>query len=141
MKPLFQSLPGITAVGWVDCEKLQPNLRDMAVAGLAVAAHTAVNLLPLCADASCEVVSERSRRAVIQTATLKFRTPQMLPEDVQLGFVVTDVQDRSWLIGAAEPPFPQVKLTRKLGTPSGDPAIWEIEAKAVGERSLIPCFY
>lgn len=136
-----QSLPGIVKVGWLDCEKLQPNLRDLAAAGVPVAAHTAVTLVPLAADATCELASEMQKGAVVQTATLKFRTSQYIPVEVQLGFVVTDVQGESWLIGAAEPPFPQVKLTRKSRTPSGDPAVWDIEVKAVGQRALLPCVY
>ncbi len=45
------------------------------------------------------------------------------------------------LIGAAEPPYPMVSLTRKTGTPGGSPAAWEIEVKAVGRRVLLPCVF
>ena len=134
------SLPGIRFVGVVDCEKLQPNLREMAMAGLTVAAHTDVEAVPF-VNATAEAVSECSHGAPVETATLKFRTSKFLRIDIQMGFVITDVSGRSWLIGAAGPPFPKVSLTRKTGLPGGDPAVWEIEVKAVGQRSLLPCVF
>lgn len=139
-KTPVQTLPGIRFVGALDCEKLQPDLREMAQARLTVAAHTAIEELPF-ANATVESVTEYSHGAPIETATLKFRTSQVLRIDIQLGFVVTDVYGNSWLIGAAEPPYPKVSLTRKTGLPGGDPAVWEIEVKAVGQRALLPCVY
>lgn len=138
--PVIQSLPGIVFVGAVDCHKLQPDLREMAAAGLTVGAHTSVDAVTF-TDATCECVTEYSHGAPIQTATLKFKTTSILDIEVQLGFVISTVTGESFLIGAAEPPYPKVSLTRKTGTPGGDPAVWEIEAKAVGQRSLLPCVY
>lgn len=137
---ITQSLPGIVFVGVVDCLKLQPHLREMTAAGLTVAAHTSVKAVPF-TDATCECVTEYSHGAPVQTATLKFRTTSIPDIDVQLGFVITDISGQSYLIGTAEPPYPKVSLTRKTGTPGGDPAVWEIEVKAVGQRSLLPCVY
>lgn len=134
------SLPGIRFIGVVDCEKLQPGLREASLAGLIVAAHTAVEEVPF-VNATVEAVGECSRGAPVETATLKFRTSKFLRIDIQLGFVVTDITGKSWLIGAAEPPFPKVSLTRKTGLPGGDPAVWEIEVKAVGQRALLPCVF
>ena len=136
----LQSLPGVRFVGIVDCLKLQPGLREAAAAGLTVGAHTSVEAVPF-VNATVESVTEYSHGAPIETATLKFRTSKFLPIDLQLGFVVEDVRGNSWLIGAAEPPYPKVSLTRKTGLPGGDPAAWEIEVKAVGQRSLLPCVY
>lgn len=136
----WQSLPGIRFVGIVDCLKLQPGLREGAAAGLTVGAHTSVEAVPF-VNATVESVTEYSHGAPIETATLKFRTSKFLPIDIQLGFVVEDVCGNSWLIGAAEPPYPKVSLTRKTGLPGGDPAAWEIEVKAIGQRALLPCVY
>lgn len=138
--PITQSLPGITFVGVVDCLKLQPNLREMSAAGLTVAAHTSVEAVPH-TEATVEAVTEFRHGSPVQTTTLKFKTTAMPDIELQLGFVVTDVSGQSFLIGAAEPPYPQCSLTRKSGTPGGDPAVWEIEVKAVGQRSLLPCVY
>ena len=134
------SLPGIRFIGVVDCEKLQPGQREASLAGLIVAAHTAVEEVPF-VNATVEAVGECSRGAPVETATLKFRTSKFLRIEIQLGFVVTDITGQSWLIGAAEPPFPKVSLTRKTGLPGGDPAVWEIEVKAVGQRALLPCVF
>lgn len=134
------SLPGIRFIGVVDCEKLQPDLREASLAGLTVAAHTAVEEVPF-VNATVEVVGECSHGAPMETATLKFRTSDFLRIEIQLGFVVTDITGQSWLIGAAEPPFPKVSLTRKTGLPGGDPAVWEVEVKAVGQRALLPCVF
>ena len=118
---MTQHLPGIVFIGVVDCAKLQPNLPFD--------------------NASCECASEPSHGVPIETATLKFRTTSLLDTDIQLGFVITAVNGGSFLIGAAEPPYPMVSLTRKTGTPGGSPAAWEIEVKAVGRRVLLPCVF
>lgn len=141
LKPqLAQSLPGIVFIGVVDCAKLQPNLREMSAAGLVVAAHTSITAVPF-DNASCECASEPSHGEPIETATLKFRTTSLLDTDIQMGFVITSVNGDSFLIGAAEPPYPMVSFTRKTGTPGGSPAAWEIEVKAVGRRTLLPCVF
>lgn len=138
--PISQSLPGIVFVGVVDCLKLQPNLREMAAAGITVAAHTSVATVPF-TDASVEASTEFHHGSPVETTSLKFKTTAIIFIELQLGFVVTDVTGQSWLIGAAEPPYPQCSLTRKSGMPGGDPAVWEIEVKAVGQRSLLPCVF
>ena len=115
----MQSLPGIRFVGIVDCYKLQPGLREAAMAGLTVAAHTSVEAVPF-VNATVESVTEFSHGTPMETATLKFRTSLFLPIDIQLGFVVTDVCGNSWLIGAAEPPYPKDRASRRRPRRVGD---------------------
>lgn len=140
-KPLVQSLPGIVFIGSVDCTKLMPYVREFFAADMPVPVLTEITAITVCDGATAEVVSERFKGALVQTATLKFRTPQYLDVDAQLGFVVTFANGRSALVGAAEQPFPSVKMTRRSGTPSGEAAVWEVEVKFTGERSLVECIF
>lgn len=66
-------------------------------------------------------------------------TAEVLPLHDQIGFVVTDQNGKSYLIGAKEEPFPVVTLTIDFGIPEGDPAcnIYDIEHSAL--KSLVEC--
>ena len=73
------------------------------------------------------------------TATLKFLTDRKLPRGAVLGFVVTDVNDKSFLIGSLETPRPIIECEQRTGIPSGDAAGYDKTDKSVlgGSRSVL----
>lgn len=70
---------------------------------------------------------------------MKFFTDRRLPRHPCPGFVVTDVNGNSFLIGSLETPRPVVECERRVGIPSGDAAGYEYEIKHVAIRSMVPC--
>ena len=137
----IQQLPGITAIGIVDCQRLQPSLADRAASSLPVAVQTTVTPLAFSGEATCECLTETENGSSRQTATLKFFTTDTLPLHTHIGFIVTDADGNSWLIGALEEPWPRIQATRNFGTPGGVPNCWEIEVTYTAPSALIPCIF
>jgi hypothetical protein len=90
-------------------------------------------------EPQCECKTKKDGAGYEDTATLKFLTSQELPQAVCTGFVVTDVNDRSWLIGSLESPHPTIECEHKTGIPSGDAAGYVYEIKHVSIKSMVPC--
>ncbi len=66
---------------------------------------TALSAVGVFDDAQCSCVTEREGGSFQDTATLKFLTHELLPIHLKLGFAVTDVNGKCWLIGS----FPKGK--------------------------------
>lgn len=135
------TLPGIREIYSVDCEKLQPNIRQIAASGNFVAVQTTAHRIRLNDSPSLSVSSENKSGSTSQSVTLKFSTPDKPQFDSQLGFIAVDQAGNRYLIGAGEPPYPQIKITRSSGTLSSEPATWTIEARLIGTIALIPCIF
>ena len=127
------------AIGWVDCDKLPRRVDLQGICGNVVAVLTEVTPIAFFGEPECRCKTERESGRITDTASLSFRTDAVLPLHRHIGFVVTDQNGKSWLIGAKEAPYPVVKLTIDFGTPEGDPAcnIYDIEHTAL--KSLIEC--
>lgn len=139
MKTSIQILPGIKAVGWVDCRHLPRRVDLSAICGMPVAILTDIHPIPFFDTPSCECKTKKDGAGYEDTATLKFLTDRQLPLSVPLGFVVTDVNDRSFLIGSLEVPRPAVECEHRSGVPSGDAAGYSYEIKHVAIKSMVPC--
>ena len=139
MKTSTQILPGVRAIGWVDCDKLPRRVDLQGICGNVVAVLTEVTPIAFFGEPECRCKTEREAGRITDTASLSFRTDAVLPLHRHIGFVVIDQNGKSWLIGAKEAPYPTVKLTIDFGTPEGDPAcnIYDIEHTAL--KSLILC--
>lgn len=134
-----QSLPGIKSIGFVDPEYLQPNVAFKSVAGIPVGVFCHINSISLCGDASCEAVSEYDMNGRSQKTTLKFNSTDELPTFFKLAFIVVDVENNAYLIGAKENPYPTIKCSKSFGSPSGEPAVYTYEIKLTALKTLIPC--
>lgn len=139
MRTTTQILPGIKAIGWVDCRRLPANVALSAICGMTVAVLTDIHPIPFFDEPTCECKTKKDGAGYEDTATLKFLTNEKLPRNPCLGFVVTGVNGNSYLIGSLEAPHPTVEPTRQTGIPSGDAAGYEYEIKHVSIRSMVPC--
>ena len=139
MKTSTQILPGIKALGWVDCRHLPKRVDLSAICGMQVAILTDIHQIPFFDEPTCECKTKKDGAGYEDTATLKFLTSKQLPLSVPLGFVVTDVNDKSFLIGSLEAPRPAVECEQRSGVPSGDAAGYSYEIKHVAIKSMVPC--
>ncbi len=138
MKISTQILPGIKFIGWIDCRCLPRRVDLSAICGQPVAILTDIHPIHFWGTPACECKSKKDGGGYEDTATLKFVTTEKLPATA-LGFVVTDVNDRSFLIGSLENPRPVVEWDLSVSTPSGGPAGYAYEVKHVALKSMVPC--
>lgn len=139
MRTSIQILPGIKAIGWVDCRHLPRRVALSAICGMTVAVLTDIHSIEFFGEPQCECKTKKDGAGYEDTATLKFLTAQKLPRSASLGFVVTDVNGQYWLIGSSETPHPTIECERKTGIPSGDAAGYEYEIKHVAIKAMVPC--
>ena len=139
MRTTTQILPGIKAIGWVDCRHLPRRVDLSAICGMSGVVLTDIHPIEFFDEPQCECKTKKDGAGYEDTATLKFLTSQKLPRSASLGFVVTDVNGQSYLIGSLEAPQPQVECNQQTGIPSGDAAGYEYEIKHVSIRSMVPC--
>lgn len=139
MKTTTQILPGIKSIGWIDCRALPRRVDLSAICGMTVAILTDIHPIDFFDEPTCECKTKKDGGGYEDTATLKFLTGSQLPLGAALGFIVTDVNDKSWLIGSLENPRPTVECEQRTGVPSGDPAGFQYEIKHVSIKSMVPC--
>ena len=84
--------------------------------------------------------AKRSRNTLeggyFEKTSLDFTTTDEIPQSQELAFVVTDVHDKSYLIGVMEAPFPIVNITTKVDDETN---ISEVKVTFQRQKSLIPC--
>ena len=84
--------------------------------------------------------AKRSRNTLeggyFEKTSLDFTTTDEIPRSQELGFVVTDVHDKLYLIGVKEAPFPIVNITTKVDDETN---ISEVKVTFQRQKSLIPC--
>ena len=141
MRTNLQILPGIKFIGWIDCLKLPKRVDLSAICGMKVSILTEVNQIEFFDDPTCECKTRKDGGGYEDTASLSFVTAKPLPLNSHLGFIVTDVNNNSWLIGAQEAPFPVIECKHQLGTPAGDVAGYAVEVSHVSIKALVPCIF
>lgn len=139
MRTSTQILPGIKAVGWVDCRHLPKHVDLAAICGMTVTVLTDIHPISFFDEPTCECVTTKEGGGYQDTVTLKFLAASGLPDFGFIGFVVTDVNDRSFLIGSLESPRLIVECEKRSGVPSGDAAGYAYEIKHVSIKSMVPC--
>ena len=139
MRTSIQILPGIKAIGWVDCRRLPTNVALSAICGMQVVILTDIHPIAFFDEPTCECKTKKDGGGYEDTATLKFLTSEKLPRSATLGFVVTDVNGNSFLLGSLEHPHPIVDCEQRTGIPSGDAAGYSYEIKHVAIKSMVPC--
>lgn len=139
MKSTTQILPGIKAVGWVDCRHLPKRVDLHGICRSPVAVLTTITPVEFFDEPECRCKTEKEGGCSTDTATLKFHCAVLLPIHRRLGFVVTDVNGKSYLIGGCEPPFPSVKVEHFCGAPDGDGAGFYYEITHNAIKSMVEC--
>ena len=139
MKTTKQILPGVKSIGWVYAENLIPDITLRGIARMPVPILTEIHKVPFFDEPKCECVTTNDNGNRLDTATLKFASEDVLPMDVHIALVVTDIADHSYIIGSRDSPFPVIKRTVSFGVTDGDGAGAEYEITHTAIRSLVPC--
>ena len=139
MRTSTQILPGIKAIGWLDCQHLPRRVDLTAICGMPLPILTDIHPIPFFDEPTCECKTKKDGAGYEDTATLKFLTDNKLPRGACHGFVVTDVNDKSYLLGSLESPHPTIESERRTGIPSGDAAGYEYEIRHIAIKSMVPC--
>lgn len=139
MRTSTQILPGVKAIGWLDCRHLPRRVDLTGICRMPLPVLTDIHWFDFFGEPECRCKSKKENGGYQDTASLKFRAAEALPHGVPCGFVVTDVNDKSYLIGSLEAPHPQVEPEQSTGSTSGDAAGYLYEIKHVALKSLIPC--
>ena len=132
-------LPGIKRIGYVNSKHLPRRVDLTAISGLEVPLLTAMVDVNFFDEPTCECKYEQSSGGGMETVSLKFTTGRRLPRSPYIALVVTDVMDRSFLIGSKENPLPVLNATHRIGTPSGDAGGWYYEITHMAIRGLVRC--
>ncbi len=139
MKTTTQILPGVKAIGWLDCRNLPRRVDLLGICVMPLPILTDIHPIAFFGEPECKCQRKKSTAGYEDTATLKFLTNEQLPHGIPLGFVITDVNDQSFLIGSREAPHPTIECDHRAGLPSGDASGYLYEIKHIAIRSLIPC--
>ena len=70
-----------------------------------------------------------------ESTTLQFTTTDEIRQSQQLAFVVTDVNNHTYVIGCKEAPYPVVDITTKVDDETN---ISEVKVTFQRQKSLIP---
>lgn len=139
MKTSIQILPGIKYIGWLDGQHLPKRVDLAAICRMPIAILTDIYTIDFFDEPQCECKTTKEGGSYTDTASLKFSCGEQLPHLSAIAFVVTDVNDKSYLIGSREAPHPIVEVTQLSGIPSNDAAGYHYEIKHVALKSLVPC--
>ena len=131
-----QSLPGIKAIAFLPCKLLPPNIVEKYRAGVPIGVFAYSKSIEHYGNASCETESEYIGGGYFEKTSLDFTTTDEIPQTRELAFVVTDVHDKSYLIGCKEAPYPVVDITTKVDDETN---ISEVKVSFSRKKSLIPC--
>lgn len=139
MRTKTQILPGVSRIGWLDCRFLAPYVSLQYICGMKVSVMTDIHFIPEFEDASCECSTKVNGAGLSATASLKFRTNALIPDNGYLAFVVTTPCGENYLIGSQERPYATMECDHSTGDPSADASGYEYEIKHIAIRSMIPC--
>ena len=131
-----QSLPGIKAISFVPCHLLSPNILEKYRAGVPIGVFAYSTPIVHYGNASCEAESEYVGGGHSERTSLEFTTTDEILQMQELAFVVTDVHDKSYLIGVKEAPFPIVNIPTKVDDETN---ISEVKVTFQRQKTLIPC--
>ena len=131
------SLPGIFKIGYLEAEKLSPQLMLKSQAGIPIAVLTDIVDVAFIGKPTCSAVSEDDNNGRSEKTTLVFSTLQDIPPGRALAWVVQCVNGRKYLIGTKEGPYPIMKTSEDLGVPSGNVSAKEIEITHIALKSLL----
>ena len=94
-----QSLPGIKAIAFLPCHLLLPNIVEKCLAGVPIGVFSTSTPIEHYGNASCEAESEYTGGTYYESTTLQFTTTDKIRQMQQLAFVVTDVNNHTYVIG------------------------------------------
>ena len=131
-----QSLPNITAIFYVPCASLIPNITEKYRAGLPVAIFPLPSAIEHYGNASCEAEQEYDNGGYSEKTVLQFTTTDDLSHYPALAFVVTDADGQSYVIGTKEAPYPIMEITQTIDK---EVHVNTVKVTFTRRKSLVPC--
>ena len=131
-----QSLPNITAIFYVPCASLIPNITEKNRAGLPVAIFPLPSVIEQYGNASCEAEQEYDNGGYSEKTVLQFNTTDDLSHYPPLAFVVTDADGQSYIIGTKEAPYPIMEITQTIDK---EVHVNTVKVTFTRPKSLVPC--
>ena len=138
MKSQF-ALPGIKSLAYVFSDNLNNNIAMQAVAKMPIMIFAALTPLPFTGECTCVVENTNENNGTAETATLSFQSQVELPEDHPVAFVIIDVMNRTYLLGAKEAPYPQIGVSKGFGLPDSEAHAITYEVKYQSIKALVAC--
>lgn len=141
MERKTQRLPGVKFIGLLNANRLQRCVYLNKITGQATPVLTSIEQVFFSDEPDCQCKTEPMNGSYQETATLKFLSTTLLPmiPGGNYAFVVTDIEDNSFLIGSLEPPHLTFECTMQCGAPDGDGSGFYYEIKHCQYRTMIPC--
>lgn len=139
MENFNHSLPGIAQIGYVECEKLQPNIVLKHSSGTPVGIFAEITDICFFGQPTCEAVEEYDSNGRKVVTSLKFVTNDNIPTYKHLAFVITDASGTSFIIGSRERQYPVIKSSATNGTPQGESNATTYEIKWTSICKPIRC--
>ena len=133
---ITQSLPNIVKVFTVPCASLAPNIVEKYMAGLPVGVYPLPTEVEQYGTGSVEAANELDDGTYYEKTVLQFSTAEEIDNRTPMAFVVMDAQEKFFLIGAKEAPYPIVEITKGV---SPDANVNDIKVTFSRKKSLIPC--
>ena len=133
---MHQSLPNITAIYFVPCASLIPNITEKPRAGLPVAIFPLPSPIEQYGNASCEAEQEYVGGGYSEKTVLQFTTTDDLSHHPPLAFVVTDAGGQSYIIGTKEAPYPIMEITQTIDK---EVHVNTVKVTFTRRKSLVPC--
>ena len=130
-----QSLPGIKAIAFLPCKLLSPNIVEKFLAGVPIGVFSTSTPIEHYGNASCEAESKYTGGTYYESTTLQFTTTDEIRQSQQLAFVVTDVNNHTYVIGCKEAPYPVVDITTNIDK---DNNFSHVKVSFSRKKSLIP---
>ena len=133
------SLPGIKSIACINALELPLDLGMVAVSGTPLALMIPFTNIPLTGEASCESTRTNKDGSGNDSVELSFQTLMSIPGYMPLAFLVTDVNNRSYLIGTHEKPWPYIESSQAFGSPDGESSITTYTISYKAPKAMIPC--
>lgn len=133
---ITQSLPNIVKVFTIPCASLAPNIVEKYMAGLPVGVFPLPTEVEQYGTGAVEAANELDDGTYYEKTTLQFSTAEEIDNRTPMAFVVMDAQEKYFLIGAKEAPYPIIEIAKSVSSESN---VNNVKVTFSKRKSLIPC--
>ena len=134
----MQRLPGITKIWYVPADTLMSGITERALANLPIGIFADIFPVPFVGEPICETETEFDNNDYRQKVQLTFSTITPLPS-CRLAFIIRTANNKQFLIGTADHPFPIIKSIDSTGELDGEKAATNYTVSYTNKLALVPC--
>ena len=134
----MQRLPSITKIWYVPADTLMSSITERALANLPIGVFADIFPVPFIGEALCETETEFDNNDYRQKVQLTFSTTTPLPS-CRLAFIIRTANNKQFLIGTADHPFPIIKSIDSTGELDGEKAATKYTVSYTNKPALVPC--